>query len=840
MNATTPTFSRGFVFAGRFVIQEPLGRGGMGMVYKAYDRDLDEPVALKFLRPDIAQDSARATRRFRSEIKLARRVRHPNVCSIFGDGMNRGLLYICMEFVEGVDLRHLIGRRGGLPPAEAYGTAIQIADGLQAIHDVGVVHRDLKTANVMIDQRGAVRLMDFGIAKQWQSEAAAGATDTGQLIGTPEYMSPEQIRGEKVDHRSDIYALGIVVFETFTGRVPFRGDTPVATIFKHLQEAVPVETPEGRLVPAELRPVLQKALAKDPRERYDTVREIGEALQRAAAESGTGTARASLAGVRRPAPSSASVVTEDAAPTATDRATTLVAPTSRQPPTEVHRVSPRPWKAFVAATAIVVAMILVFVGRSLRGPSASRAVAEPPSTGSLVQPLPSAPTILQSVAPRPLETATASTGSPSGGRTSEATRVYLEDEVTPAPKKISGSVDLPASAVPKLKRGETISVVVSLVVTEKGDVTDIEIEQSGGAVWDAVILALSRWKYSPGRRAGVPVRTKIFRKINFRSGEETENAQARAPVSSSSPAIATPMPEPLPAAPPNRTVTAAATPETLPSPYPSAPQAAPSAAARQVLVHEAVGCMLPNQHPVIEATLDPSVVIKEARLYFRGAVSEDLFYGAMAHSGRLIVGTPTPWARTLIRGFLPKPTMRVGRVSYYIRVVAQDGEVFQTPIQNAMVAPAGQCPAALKVASTAVPPAGLTFYSVEGTGSLKKRLKGRTPEERRDAAQVLAMLGPTAKDAVPQLRDALNDSDATVRSAAVDALVKIGPTAIPVLLSGLQNADKQVRLQAAIGLGEIGEAASAAVPALRRALKDDDESVRLAAEKALRRIAGLP
>jgi len=176
----------GALFASRFEILGPLGRGGMGMVYRAFDRELGETVAIKVLRPDVARESGRNEQRFRSEIRLARRVRHRNVCSVYGDGEDRGLLYICMELIEGENLARSAREGSGLPPAEAWSATLQVADGLRAIHEVGVVHRDLKTANLMRDHAGIVRVMDFGIAKQHEPGAGgATVTATGALMGTP-------------------------------------------------------------------------------------------------------------------------------------------------------------------------------------------------------------------------------------------------------------------------------------------------------------------------------------------------------------------------------------------------------------------------------------------------------------------------------------------------------------------------------------------------------------------------------------------------------------------------------------------------------------------------------
>ncbi len=280
--SASPTLTVGTVVASRYEIQATLGKGGMGMVFKAKDKVLDEIVALKILRPDVA-GSGEMAQRFRREIKLARKVRHRNVCGIYEYDEEHGLAYIAMELIEGIDLKRLLRERGGLPPAEAFDVAIQIARGLEAIHEIGIIHRDLKTANAMLDKHGVVRLMDFGIAKKYDTEGSVGATAVGHIIGTPEYMSPEQARGEKIDFRSDIYALGVMIFELFAGKVPFQAETPIATIFKHLQDPPPLDGPAAASIPASVIPVLARCLAKDPEVRYPTAGALVEALQAARA-----------------------------------------------------------------------------------------------------------------------------------------------------------------------------------------------------------------------------------------------------------------------------------------------------------------------------------------------------------------------------------------------------------------------------------------------------------------------------------------------------------------------------------------------------------------------------
>jgi serine/threonine-protein kinase len=268
----------GTTLANRYEILAVLGQGGMGIVYKARGKELDEIVALKVLRADVA--SAEIARRFRTEIKLARKVRHKNVCGIHEYGQDAATRFIVMEFIEGVDFRKIIRSRH-LDTGEAFDVALQVAEGLQAIHEAGVVHRDLKTPNLMRDARGIVRLMDFGIAKLAESQDLTAATQTGMIAGTPEYMSPEQVRGQRVDARSDIYSLAIVLFGLFTGDLPFRGDTPVATILKHIQEAPPLTGSKAARLPRALVPVIEKALAKSPDERFASARELGLAIDRA-------------------------------------------------------------------------------------------------------------------------------------------------------------------------------------------------------------------------------------------------------------------------------------------------------------------------------------------------------------------------------------------------------------------------------------------------------------------------------------------------------------------------------------------------------------------------------
>src|ERR1700749_4340767 len=260
----------GFLLAERFEIVSLLGQGGMGAVYKARDTELERLVAIKLIRPELASHPE-ILRRFKQELILAREVTHRNVIRIFDLGQAQGIKFITMEFVEGRDLRGLIHEKGKLTVDEAVPIILQISAALDAAHTAGVVHRDLKPQNVMSDKDGRVYVMDFGIARSLESQ---GMTQTGALMGTPEYMSPEQAKGEKVDARADLFALGIIFYEVLTGISPFKAETAMAMMFKRTQEKA---TPLVQLdlgIPGVISDIVAKCLEIKPAERYQTGREV--------------------------------------------------------------------------------------------------------------------------------------------------------------------------------------------------------------------------------------------------------------------------------------------------------------------------------------------------------------------------------------------------------------------------------------------------------------------------------------------------------------------------------------------------------------------------------------
>ena len=261
---------RGTVFAGRYEIIEELGTGGMGRVYRAYDRKIEEEIALKLIRPEIAAEK-RTVERFRNEIKIARKITHKNVCRTHDLGEEGKGFFITMEYVRGEDLKSLIRRTRALASATAVAYARQVAEGLGEAHRLGIVHRDLKPGNIMIDKDGQAKIMDFGIAR---SLAGGGATAEGAIVGTPDYMSPEQVEGKPADQRADIYALGVILFEMVTGRTPFEGETVMAVAHKHLYEAAPDPGTLNPDIPAALGRLILRCLEKEREKRYQGTGEL--------------------------------------------------------------------------------------------------------------------------------------------------------------------------------------------------------------------------------------------------------------------------------------------------------------------------------------------------------------------------------------------------------------------------------------------------------------------------------------------------------------------------------------------------------------------------------------
>ncbi len=342
-------FAPGTVFAG-YRIERVLGRGGMGVVYLATELGLERPVALKVIRSDVADDE-RFRERFRLESRTAASVEDPRVVTVFAAGERDGLAFVAMRYVPGVDLQRLTASRGPLPPERAAAVIAQVAEGLDAVHAAGLVHRDVKPANVIIAEGESYRtdprayLTDFGLAKA--VAAAGGLTATGEVIGTVDYMAPEQIQADRVDARTDVYALGGVLFHAVTGEVPYSAPESSAKMWAHLNEPPPSARSSGAETGV-LDDVIRRAMAKDPADRYPSAGDLG---------------RAAIAAVRGEAVtrSEHAVGTGEAAPTApTARlgAEPGTSPTERLPTRRRRRSGRRGgWRIALPLIAVAIAVL---------------------------------------------------------------------------------------------------------------------------------------------------------------------------------------------------------------------------------------------------------------------------------------------------------------------------------------------------------------------------------------------------------------------------------------------------------------------------------------------------
>jgi eukaryotic-like serine/threonine-protein kinase len=268
----------GSLFAGRYEVKGLLGMGGMGVVYRAFDRELQEPVAIKTLKTEAMSGDSVALDRFKQEIRLARKIAHRNVVRTYDLGEVKGMYYLTMEFVEGKSLKQLIQSRGRLPIPVTLTIGKQLCRALEVAHEQGVIHRDIKPQNMVVEPNGFLKVMDFGIARLANPPKGKGLTEAGTSIGTPDYMSPEQLQGLDLDPRSDLYSAGVVLFECVSGRLPFEADTPWTLIAKHLEEEPPNPRTLNAEVPDALAAVILKAMGRNPDDRYQTAEEMHDAL----------------------------------------------------------------------------------------------------------------------------------------------------------------------------------------------------------------------------------------------------------------------------------------------------------------------------------------------------------------------------------------------------------------------------------------------------------------------------------------------------------------------------------------------------------------------------------
>ena len=261
----------GTVLSGRYGLEAKLGSGGMSTVYLARDQTLDRPVAVKVMHREMSEQEDQLAR-FRQEARAVAKLSHPNVVSVIDAGEDGGHPYIVFEYVEGETLKQRVARVGALDPQEAIAYAIEVARGLTVAHARQMVHRDIKPQNILIEDEGRAKLTDFGISRQLEQD---GMTATGRVLGTTDYVAPEQAMGKAVDPRSDIYSLGVVLYEMLVGQVPFKADSQVGVAMKHVNEELPDVQQRRPEVSAAVALVVERATAKDPERRYQ---EIGEMI----------------------------------------------------------------------------------------------------------------------------------------------------------------------------------------------------------------------------------------------------------------------------------------------------------------------------------------------------------------------------------------------------------------------------------------------------------------------------------------------------------------------------------------------------------------------------------
>ncbi|MDN6199064.1 Stk1 family PASTA domain-containing Ser/Thr kinase [Corynebacterium flavescens] len=340
----------------RYTLGKVIGSGGMSEVYEAEDTVLGRQVAVKVLRPEMAHD-ANFRERFRREAQNSGKLNHPNIVSVFDTGEyddnGIALPYIVMELVHGRTLRDILREGGPLPAAEAAGILASVADALQSSHEAGIIHRDVKPANIMLTNTGQVKVMDFGIARALDDSTSA-MTQTSAVIGTAQYLSPEQARGKPADARSDVYALGCVMYEAVTGQAPFAGETPFAVAYQHVQEdpTPPSELIEDpSLTPTQrvnIDAVILTAMAKHPADRYQSAWEMGQDLQRLAAGQVTQAARLHVPEDSAPATSVLAAANSHRAPVASTR------PSEDEDEEEEHRGGWMKWLAIALAAILVI------------------------------------------------------------------------------------------------------------------------------------------------------------------------------------------------------------------------------------------------------------------------------------------------------------------------------------------------------------------------------------------------------------------------------------------------------------------------------------------------------
>ena len=355
---------------GKYRVLQEVGRGGMAAVYKAHDTVLERDVAIKLIAPHLAWEP-KFVDRFLEEARVVARLKHPNIVTIYDFGRYEDRPFLVMEFIEGEQLSDLVHRHGALPPAQVAALVTQVASALDYAHRHGMIHRDIKPQNILLGPDGHATLTDFGLAKVLESTQL---TQTGAIMGTPAYMSPEQVKGVTLTHATDIYSLGVVAYEMLTGQTPFQADTSVVVLYNHVNTPPPPMRDAGRLAPRELEGVVVKALAKEPGQRYATAGEFAQVLQAAVVKGGKK--------LEQPLPpvTPKPVVPSIPPVSPAEQRTQVLTPTG---PAPAAPTASRPWLwPAVGAMAALLVIVALVVSRVLTGGGGNGA---PPTTTALAQ-----------------------------------------------------------------------------------------------------------------------------------------------------------------------------------------------------------------------------------------------------------------------------------------------------------------------------------------------------------------------------------------------------------------------------------------------------------------------
>jgi serine/threonine-protein kinase len=521
---------------GRYEVLGELGDGAMGRVYRAFDPIVRRTVAVKTIKEEyLTKDEApEYLRRFRREAQAAGVLNHPSIVSIFDVGEN----YLVMELLEGRTLQAFLQEKGKLEPEEVLRILTPVAEALDHAHKAGILHRDIKPANIMVLPDGRAKLMDFGVAHVETSVM----TTAGQIFGSPSYMSPEQVSGNDVDSRSDLYSLAVVAYEILTGQRPFQGNSLTSIIYKVMSEVPAPPRQWNSALPERYDDVFERALAKDPKRRYATggeflaaldLKEFDVALASSVAEP-VSTAPAASADASTPAAPPTTRPKSESSATATLAGDGVAARLAQDAATPGAAGPPKATRLWLGAAGAVAVGVLAFVflrhpsdtatdGLRVAAPSPLPTVTPSPaatpvpsatvSPTAAPSPTPRAPRPRPTVAPTP---PTAPTPEPTPPPLVEGAMVEMTPDVTP-PKKVSGE----SASYPEQARRLKLygAVGISLVVDAQGQPSDLKVVESAGQVLDeAVLKAVSTWRFQPAMKDGVKVSVRWLVRQRFQMG----------------------------------------------------------------------------------------------------------------------------------------------------------------------------------------------------------------------------------------------------------------------------------------------------------------------------------